>query len=268
MSAEKESQRLFFGVEVCAPWPEDLPSGRLLAEGSRHLTLAFLGFVHYEEVQALLAAIPKPNFRVGFAGQFDECLFLPSRHPNVVAWHVKWLEESGSLVRYQRELSDFLRANGFTVDAREFLPHVTVARQPFDANRWLGSFQSLPLITSTIHLYESMGNLVYEPRWSLPVLLPFEELSHTADIAFRVHGESLDQLQLHAMVALSFKFPELQNHLSLKAPKSLDDVVIHLNESVSAADAAVGAPFKAVSFCGEARSIEEGVLAWEMIVDV
>lgn len=268
MCEQGDVRRLFFGVEVHAPWPSELPTGRLLVEEVRHITFAFLGNVHYQEVLDLLPDLPRPNFRVGMVGQFDDCLFLSPRHPRVVAWHVKWLEESARLVEYQKVLADYLRSNNFTIDERKFLAHVTVARRPFDMAKWQKAFQPLPVMTGSIHLYESVGNLVYEPRWTLPLYLPFEELSHTADIAFRVRGESLWQLQLHAAVALSFKFPELLKHQSNMQPQSLDDVVINLNESVSSADAEVGAPFKAVSFSGQAKSIEEGVLEWEMIVDV
>ncbi len=39
----EEEKRLFFGAEVSAPWPKELPQGRVLEEKARHLTLAFLG---------------------------------------------------------------------------------------------------------------------------------------------------------------------------------------------------------------------------------
>ncbi len=46
-----------------------------------------------------------------------------------------------------------------------------------------------------------------------PAALVFE---HTADIAFRIHGEDIVQIHLHAQIALCFKHPELLKFLSFK----------------------------------------------------
>lgn len=270
---KSDSKRLFFALEVHAPWPEELPPGRLLEAHVRHMTLAFLGNVDWPKLEAALETFPALPFAVGFTGQFDRCLFLPPRHANVVAWHVEWYEEIAPLLDFQQGLCSWLAADQFLPTQQEpqrpWLPHVTLCRAPFDKNAWQKAFQPLPFATGKIHLYESVGNLHYEPIWSYDILPPFEELDHTADVAYRVYGHSLQDIFLHARTALAFSFPPLQNYFgSANALNSLDDIVMELNGAIQRADAAIGAPYKAVSFHGSIEPFKQNVLAWEMIVDV
>lgn len=263
-------KRLFFAFEVTAPWPPLPNNGRLLPEPSRHLTLAFLGETDWEKMTHSLAHLPAPPFKVGFVGHFDKCLFLPSTHPHVVAWRVDWLEESHLIEHYQHRLSAWIKEQSLPIDAKDsFLPHVTVARQPTDTHIWMNSFSNLPLAVKHIHLYESLGNLQYIPRWTYQLHDPFEEIEHTADIAYIVRGETLTQIYQHARVALAFKFPSFLEYSNFDGqPNHLDDVIIALNEAIAKADAAVGCPFKAVSFHGEIIEEPDHTLKWEMIIDV
>lgn len=271
---QNQEKRVFFALEVQAPWPQPLPAGRRLDEKHRHMTVAFLGAVEYGILQPALAEIPKLPYAVGLTGIFDQCLFLPERHPRVVAWHVDWLEGKEQIAAYQQQLIAFLLERGFNPDARkEFLPHVTLSRAPFKPHPWKKRFERLPMMAGSLHLYESVGNLKYEPIWTQEVVPPFNEIEHTADVAFQIHGKSLQQIQLHALVALAFKFPPMLNQLvdqleRMPPPETLDDVIIHLNESVTHVDARRGCPFKAISFHGDLQELNDGILRWEMIVDV
>jgi RNA 2',3'-cyclic 3'-phosphodiesterase len=47
MTTDDPIKRLFFAFEVDAPWPEALPSGRILEPSCRHMTLAFLGNIPF-----------------------------------------------------------------------------------------------------------------------------------------------------------------------------------------------------------------------------
>lgn len=230
--------RLFYGLEVKAPWPEKLPEGRLIEEHSRHLTTEFLGDVEEEPKDR-----PEVPYRMGPVGIFNEVLILR----NVVAWHVDWLEDQ------------------FFV-GRELLHHVTMARKPFRPAEWKETFSPLPVIGTALHLYESVGNLTYKPRWSYPLIVPFDEFEHTADIAFRIRGYSLEQLHLHAEIALAFVHPPLLAYRKKRSATTLDEVIIQLNELITRCDSAIGTPFKAVSFHGSVQEYE--TLEWEMIVDV
>jgi len=268
VASEEDSKRVFFAMEVTAPWPEKYPDGRLLPATSRHLTLAFLGNTSWSRLEALLPEMPKPSFRVGPAGFFDQCLFLPPRRPRVVAWHVHWWDGEG-LAAFQEQLATWLRERDYAIDERPFLSHVTVARWPFVVKAWEKAFKQLPMIIKGFHLYESVGNLCYEPIWRYPLLPPIEALEHTADVGFIIRGETLAQLEGHAQAALVFEFPSMLNYLPPVEPKSsLEDIIIALNAVVTAADKDIGCPFKAVSFHGDVVEDEDHLLTWEMIVDV
>lgn len=266
-------KRLFFGFEAIAPWPDvrPPPRGRTLQESERHLTVAFLGDIDYGRLEPLLATVPLPPFLVGLAGYSRQLLLLPKvTRPNVAAWEVAWLQASQQLVDYVHLLGSWLREHTFPIDdRRDFLPHVTLCRAPLDAAAWQATFQQLPLVLGHLHLYESIGSLRYQPIWTHHLHLPFEEVDHTADLAFLIRGETVPQLFYHALAALAFKMPNLLKYRKEELTlQTVDDVVIALNEVVSDADSEVGCPFKAVSFHGEIVEENDHTLSWEMIVDV
>ena len=165
-------------------------------------------------------------------------------------------------------LSDWLKAMGYPIDERPFFPHITIARAPFDIKDWLAHFDPLPFFVKAIHLYQSLGNLHYQSIWESPLIPPFEEFEHTADIAFLVRGNTPQELHLNAQIALAFKFPPLVNFLSTILQDSLDEIIISLNEIVAKADMELGCPFKAISFHGKIIKDPYQILHWEMIVDV
>lgn len=264
-----EIKKLFFGLEVHSPWPEQLPQGRIIEKTDRHLTLAFLGPIVFSKIQEILPLLPLPPFQVGLVGSFDHCLFLPLKHPHVAAWHVHWLEPAEVLESYQKQLVKWLKSYQFSVNEYDqFLPHVTICRDPIHQSEWEQSFVSLPLIISHLHLYESLPHSKYKPIWSHHFLPPFEEVEHTADLAFLIYGENLNQLYCHAYIALAFKFPPLMGlFIPIEIEEGVNDIIMHLNEAISKADINIGCPFKAVSFHGEIEE-ENNILKWEMIIDV
>ncbi len=266
-----ENKALFFGIEAVSPWPTSLPQGRLIHEKERHATLAFLGKSDLKELTMQLNSFPLPPFKAGLAGVFDKCLFLPMKRPHVVCWRVDFAETLNSLEIYQKTLSVWLNSIGFPVLNYEdnlWLPHVTIARQPFEFEPWKKYFTPHPAIFKAIHLYQSIGNLRYSPVWSFQLAKPWIEIEHTADIAFLINGESLQQIYRHALLALAFKFPQLLLHLPKYSEiTSLDDIVILLNNGIALCDRHVGCLFKAVCFHGELEK-HNSILHWEMIVDV
>ena len=254
-------------MEVHAPWPEKLPNGRLLDPNHRHLTLAFLGNVDYSQMQEALRTFPPPPFTLGFAATFDQCLFLPPRHPHVVAWHIKGIKEE-RLVAYQKTLIQWLQNKGFPSEVKlEFMPHVTLCRAPFEERLWQQTFTPIPLMIQHIHLYESVGNLKYESLWHSPLLAPFEEIEHTADLGFLVRGHTYKELFYNAAIAICFHFPPLIAYIPAVDVQSLEEVIVTLNQMVYRADCEIGCPFKAVSFHSQMTS-ENNILQWMMIIDV
>lgn len=270
MDENDSEKRIFFAVEVKAPWPDHLPRGRLLDPEDRHATLAFLGETPYKPLlQQLEKDFPIPPFKVGLAGTFSRCLFLPPRHPNVVAWDVHWTEDSQALTQYRQTFLEWLRAQGYHPKEHEgpWLCHVTLSRKPFDYDDWKKSFKPLPMAIYGLHLYESLGRSKYKPIWSYPFISPFLEIEHTADIAFLINGENLTQLHRHAQTALAFRYPPLIPYMSQRPFDKHEEIIMDLNEMVSKADGDIGCPFKAVSFHGNIET-KDAVLQWEMIVDV
>lgn len=263
-----ENKRLFFGMEVVAAWPDDLPGGRILEASDRHLTLAFLGDANLSQLQTLLPSFPKPPFEIGLAAYFDHPIFLPPRTPHVAAWNIEWLEQKEPFLQFQTELIAWLKTNGFPLreGKGEFLSHVTIARTPFVIREWKEAFEKRPLFVRNVHLYESLGYSHYEVRWTYPILAPFEEKEHTADIAFTIRGKTMQQIHLHAQLALSFHFPPLIGYFSSANVQNLDEIVRSLNSIIGKADQEIGSPFKAVSYHGNLEGRE--LLEWEMIVDV
>lgn len=264
---EVDQKRLFFGWEVDAPWPSDYPEGREIKENSRHLTLAFLGNISFSKLKPHLSQFPIPFFKVSPVGICDKLLFLPEKSPRVVSLHIQWLTHKNGLLDYQKKILEWLKTLNYPIDERPLLPHISLARSPFDQKKWEEYFTPLPLSAQSIHLYESMGNLHYEKRWTMTLLSAFEELEHTADIAYTIRGETLQDLFYHAAIALSFKFPTLVTFIPQSVScSSLEDIIQQLNLLISYADMAIGCPFKAVSYHGEIRHNQ--IKEWEMIVDV
>lgn len=236
--------RLFFGMEIVSPWPEHLPDGRIIETENRHLTLAFLGETNTPD----LDSFPKPSFSTGIGGIFNEPIFLK----NVVAWHVNWFGDE--VVEYQKTVAKHFHLS------EKFLSHVTMSRKPYNVEDWKKSFQPLPMYAKNIHLYESLGYSKYKVLWTHPILPPFEDIEHTADLAFLVRREHY----LNAQLALAFHFPLLLRYYDDRKIESLDEIVSALNLLIARADGEIGCPFKAVSFHGTDEDKDE----WEMVVDV
>lgn len=265
---QKDEKRLFFGYEVASPWPSDYPLGDVIDPASRHMTSVFLGNTSFSELQKKLADFPRPSFQVGPVGAFDECLFLPERHPRVVAWHLQNYELLEDFNSYQAEITRWLKSHGYPIDERPFLSHVSIARRPSNCKQWEKAFVPLPVMILGIHLYESTGHLNYQPIWSFPFLSAFEEKDHTADIAFQIRAESIASLHLHAQMALAFKHPLLLKYIQkIPLEGNLDNIIMSLNRLISQADSEAGCPLKAVSFHGKIAE-SKGIYQWEMIVDV
>lgn len=260
-------KRVFFALEVEAPWPERLPSGRILKEENRHMTVAFLGNVDFLHLQQHIASLPLPPFPTAPCGICDKFLFLPKKHPRVVAGNIRWLSQV-SFDGYLSQLNAWLSAYDYPVEARAFLPHVTMARSPFNQEEWEKMFSPFPILAKGLHLYATVECLEYQPLWSYPFPLPFEEIEHTADIAFRVQAATMQELFLHAQMALAFKFPPLLAYFrEVTEAEDLDTLIMGLNQVIARADCEIGCPFKAISFHGTV-SEHNTLLQWEMIVDV
>jgi 2'-5' RNA ligase len=243
-----EKKRLFLSMEIVSPWPNELPEGRVLLKQDRHMTLCFIGDAHLPEVKELLETFPKPPFEIGLAGFFQKPLFLPPRRPNVAAWEIQFLEQEAELRKYQGDLVSWLRSKGLIQRKKRerFLPHATIARRPFSISEWRRDFHPLPLYGGSIHLCESLGESRYEVCWRYAIASPFIEIEQGSHTAFTLRGKSMEELHLHAELALSFRHPLLLKYVSEEKGSSIEEMIDSLNQMIARADAEIGCPFKEV----------------------
>src|SRR5690348_14084589 len=105
-------ERVFLAFRIAAPWPVDFPSGRVLAEEMRHLTVFFLGEQEAQQILALIPLLPAWPLPIAPGGYFDQCLTLPPSHPRVVAWHANFGEETFQIHQYMEALRQFFLVHG------------------------------------------------------------------------------------------------------------------------------------------------------------
>lgn len=260
-------KRLFFGLSIQAPWPQKLPRGRIIQEEMRHLTLAFLGNIEYEQVEKALFSLPLPQFSTAPVGVVDRILFLPPETPRVAALAIEWLTKKEAMNRYLETFYEWLAEHEFSHDLRSPLPHITIARSPFVEKDWESALTPFPLFTPALHLYESLGHSEYQSLWHYSIPLPFEEFTQTAHIGFILRGSTLQELYVHAAAAMSFSHPPFIRFLLKREPEDFLDIIRMLNAMIAHCDAEEKCPFKSVSYQGTMREMN-GQLEWEMIVDV
>ena len=253
--------RLFFAAEVSAAWPASLPPGRVIQPIFRHMTLAFLGEADQLSLMEKIQEIPKPLWHTPPTGIFEKWILLPEKTPRVVAAAPTFLEGEDGLLQYQKKLAEW------TATSPTLMPHVSVSRGPFDRDAWMLFPCKIPFFIEGIALYKSLGFSNYERLWELKLLAPFEEIEHTADIAYKIRGENYLQLALHAVLALAFSYPAFTRYLRhIPALQSLNEIIKLLNHWIAEIDIAEGIGLKAVSY--HATVTGDDLLEWTMIVDV
>ena len=98
--------------------------GRVTRTDSIHLTLAFLGDIALDRVEQLLA-LPADVTSAPFELHLDRLGVWPRNG-------IGWAAPSGApdaLVELQARLANWLEQAGFRVEARAFVPHVTLVRK-------------------------------------------------------------------------------------------------------------------------------------------
>lgn len=267
---EKNNKRVFFGFEIQALWLDLPKEKKIISENNRHITLLFLGENDINQINNFLKDLPKSDFEIGLVGYFNKCLFLPPKDPRLVAYQADFFEKNYLIERFQKDLFDFFKNRNFPLKQNNnFLPHVTICRNNFNLQSWKNSFKYLPLYIKSFNFYESLGNSEYNTLWKRDYINPFEEIPHTADIAFNIKGKTFSDLLYNSFIALSFKSIDfLLYYKELKPVESIDDVIINLNEIVTKAEIdGIFVPFKAISFHSKIEKTND-ILNWEMIVDV
>ena len=260
------TNNLFLGLETSGFEDHRPLSKRLIPASSLHVTLSFLGPSDQKQIKKTLLQSLPPFLELGIIVHLKKLLYLPTSHPRVVAALIEDLSIDSKLNCYQSALQTWAIAHKLPIKQGDFRPHLSLARAPFNRSLWEKSFIPSLLTLTNLHLYESVAPLTYRPLWTHLVPAPFEEIEHTADLAFCIRGRSLSEVALHAGAALASKCPSFLPYLSIGSYQNLTDIIRDLNRKLAQFDQDVGAPFKAVSFHGKLNY--EPILSWEMIIDV
>lgn len=276
-----EKKRLFLGFEVFSNLKKIPFEKKQIDKKNRHMTMLFLKNQYVTDILKKLPYISLEAFSIGLVGYYNRCLFLPKKNPRLVAYQVDFFEKNDLVENFYKKLLEIfneqLHQNSKIFeeknnkDIKSFLPHVTMCRDGFDKKRWEKSFEILPLYLKSFSLYESFQNSKYEKIKEYPLINPFEEIAHTADIAYMIRGKNLIDLLYNSFIALCFKakdFLKYKNLITSNLIKNIDDIVILLNDIIAQMEIdGFHLPFKAVSFNTNITK-DENILNWEMIVDV
>jgi len=266
----KDIKRLFLGFEIFTHWPELPKEKKMIDEENRHITLLFLGDNSISSIKSYMDNLPQLDLKVGAVGFFEKCLFWPIKHPRLVAYGIDFFENNNLMEKFQKDLVEFFKSKNHQIrEKNNFLPHVTICRDHFDVTKWQRNFRPFPLYIKSFNLYESLGHSEYKTLWKKDYIRPFDEIPHTADIAFTIKGESYNELLYNSFIALSFKsFDFFDYYSELRSIKNVDDIIIKLNDIITKAEIkGLSMPFKAVSFNSHIEK-KDDIFSWEMIVDV
>lgn len=273
---QNDTKRVFFGFEIFSNWLKIPEEKKVIQEKNRHITLLFLGEQNFLDVEKYLNEIPPLDLKIAPSGFFDEILFLPKKHPRLVAYKANFMDKKQTIEKFQKNIFDFFKNKNFPLKQNRdnFLPHITVCRNEFNIDNWKKNFEPFAFYVKSFNLFESLGNSEYSTLWKKEFIKPFDEIPHTADIAFNIKVDSnninnFSDFLYNAFIALSFKENKfLKYYKELKNVISIDDVIINLNEIVTKAEIdGIHMPFKAISFHSDIKK-EDDILSWEMIVDV
>ncbi len=217
-------------------------------------------------MQQKLCNLPSFDKKISPCLLADKLIFLPEKKPRVAALTFSHIPKL--IIDYQMRLSQWIKDIGLSIKEQPFFPHVSLIRQPFEEKEMQRWFFPQPVALQSIHLFESIGNLQYEKRATIPLLPPFEEIEHTADLAFIIRGTTMKELYDHAVMALAYQYPPILSCYVSYNPQDLADLIKNLNHLITRLDLNIGSPFKAVCYHGDIHPKDPEILEWRMITDV
>lgn len=146
--------------------------GNFTHKQNLHLTLAFLGETN--RVGEIKSAMTETD-----ASPFRLCIDrLGSFHRAGGDLYWAGLQKSSSLTSLQSGLSRLLLQRGFTLEEREYRPHLTLGRQvllpeSFQKRQWEAQYLPIETSVTNISLMQSQriaGRLVYSPLYEKPLV--------------------------------------------------------------------------------------------------
>jgi 2'-5' RNA ligase len=266
---KKKVKRLFFAFKVEAPFYEKIYPARHLDKEDIHVTIVFIGNWPIEKYQEIKKNIPLSPFSFAPSAIGDKLLLLPFDNPSCMTMHLTLRdEEKKKLEDFRCILINYIASFDIQIELRPLLLHTTLARKPFDASIWLKHFKKVPILLTKFCLYESVGQLKYNILWEQNLMRPFEEVDHTAGIAFAIYGHCIQDLYINAQMALSFLNPDFTQFINYKKIDSLEKIIHELNKTISLVNIEQRCPIKAISMHGNIEKTEKNLLKWLMIADI
>ncbi len=145
---DDETKEALFAAENAA---KAISEGKFTLSENLHLTLVFIGETErVTEIESVLDGIDFPEFeyKISGSGTFEKGIFWAG------------VSENEKLRELQRILSEKLKAVGFELEEKEFVPHITLARKfrpaaDFDSEKIERLLPEKPIKANRISLMKS-----------------------------------------------------------------------------------------------------------------
>ena len=166
-SIKSDLEKICFGLEEI----------RWVSPENFHATLVFLGELKSEEIEKVSEICSQVSEK-SFSLEIKGVGFFGNKFPEILYVGVTLSEE---LKRLQKVLESTLRREGFSIDKRDYRPHITIGRFKRTPEKRLdlylnefSSFQTDIVPVSEFHLFSSRSGAngqIYSVEESYPLLL-------------------------------------------------------------------------------------------------
>lgn len=152
---------------------------RWVDQENYHLTLAFLGEQHQDDLESLADQLDHSLMQTEFNCGVTHISPFPETKPKLMA---AMLEKNEDVLTVHRQVVSAVNACGVVMDKRKFIPHITLGRYRHSRNEFSGGVPNnihCPVFFDEVVLYESVlssSGAEYEPIYRFPLdLLEYDE---------------------------------------------------------------------------------------------
>ncbi len=145
---------------------------RWVDQENYHLTLAFLGEQHQQDLESLAENLDQSVTQTEFSTKISRLSPFPETKPKLMAALV---DKNDELRTLHRQVISAVNATGLVIDKRKFIPHITLARYRHSRNPFSGTVPNnidYGLFFDEVVLYESVltpSGAEYEPIYRFPL---------------------------------------------------------------------------------------------------
>lgn len=145
---------------------------RWVDQENYHVTLAFLGEQHQDDLESLADQLDHNIVQTEFHNSVSHISPFPETKPKLMA---AILEKSDDILAIHRQVVSAVNSCGMLMDKRKFLPHVTLGRYRHSRNGFNGTVSAnieCSLFFEEVVLYESVlssNAAEYEPIYRFPL---------------------------------------------------------------------------------------------------